>query len=197
MADSIGAKDIKIIAGLGNPGSEYEGTRHNAGFLVVDMFAKELNVNYWKTQCGALLAKANYKGKDLLLVKPQSYMNTSGGPIKLLLSEYKLSVEELCVVHDELDIDKGSSRIKFAGGHAGHNGLRSIIDKCGSKNFTRLRIGIGHPPGKMRVPDYVLAKPRAQDEDLFAQALLEGLECLKAILDDGVPKAMSLMNAHK
>ena len=124
-------------------------------------------------------------------------MNRSGGPTKLLMAEYKVAITELVVIHDELDIDKGSARIKFGGGHAGHNGLKSIIEKCGSKDFTRLRIGIGRPPGKMRVPDYVLGRPKGQEDELFDQALADGLTCLKAMLDDGVPKAMSLLNAHK
>ncbi len=197
MASSQDVEEIKLIVGLGNPGAEYEGTRHNAGFLVIGSFANELGVNYWKQQCGALVAKVNYKGKDLVLAKPQSYMNRSGGPTKLLMAEYKVAITELVVIHDELDIDKGSARIKFGGGHAGHNGLKSIIEKCGSKDFTRLRIGIGRPPGKMRVPDYVLGRPKGQEDELFDQALADGLTCLNAMLDDGVPKAMSLLNAHK
>lgn len=196
MADSILAKPIRLIVGLGNPGEEYELTRHNAGFMVVDSLAEDFGINYWKTKAGALLAETTYKGQKLIIAKPQSYMNTSGGPMKKIMGEYGIALEETLVIHDEMDIDKGSARIKFGGGHAGHNGLRSIIEKCGSKDFSRVRIGIGHPPGKMRVADYVLSVPKASDALLFEQALTSGAQAVLACLDEGVAKAMSLCNAR-
>ncbi|MFR3092875.1 MAG: aminoacyl-tRNA hydrolase, partial [Eggerthella lenta] len=113
-----------LIAGLGNPGEEYEHTRHNAGFDAVDLIAEEVGARYWKTECGALTTKGVYRDHDLVLAKPQSYMNTSGGPVKQLMNAYGVDAEHLIVVHDELDIDPGTVRVKFGGGHAGHNGLR-------------------------------------------------------------------------
>ncbi|MDO5044514.1 MAG: aminoacyl-tRNA hydrolase [Coriobacteriia bacterium] len=187
---------MRLIVGLGNPGEEYELTRHNAGFMVVDSLAEDFGINYWKTKAGALLAETTYKGQKLIIAKPQSYMNTSGGPMKKIMGEYGIALEETLVIHDEMDIDKGSARIKFGGGHAGHNGLRSIIEKCGSKDFSRVRIGIGHPPGKMRVADYVLSVPKASDALLFEQALTSGAQAVLACLDEGVAKAMSLCNAR-
>ena len=123
-----------MIAGLGNPGEEYEHTRHNAGFDTVDVLADELGVRYWKNECGALTGKGTWRDHDLVLAKPQSFMNTSGGPVKQLMNAYGVDAEHLVVIHDELDIDPGTVRVKFGGGHAGHNGLRSICDKLGTRD---------------------------------------------------------------
>ena len=136
-----------MIAGLGNPGEEYEHTRHNAGFDTVDALADELGVRYWKNEGGALVGKASYRGHELLLVKPQSFMNTSGGPVSKLMRAYGVAPDHLIVVHDELDIEPGTIRVKFGGGHAGHNGLRSICDKLGTRDWFRVRIGIGLAAG--------------------------------------------------
>ena len=165
---------IRMVAGLGNPGDEYAETRHNAGFKAIDELARQAGVTYWKNQAGAEVALININDaeeengkRQIVLVKPQSYMNTSGGPISKLCREYKIKAEELLVIHDELDIPAGDVRVKVGGGHAGHNGLRSIIDKMGSRDFSRIRTGIGNPPGKMAVADYVLKQLRAREaEDL-------------------------------
>ena len=168
---------IRMIAGLGNPGEEYAQTRHNAGFKAIDELARQANVTYWKNQAGAEVASikvndAEAKGgkREVILVKPQSYMNTSGGPISKLCAQYKVSVEELLVIHDELDIPAGDVRIKVGGGHAGHNGLRSIIDKMGSRDFSRVRVGIGNPPGRMPVADFVLKQLRSREAEDFDAA---------------------------
>ena len=128
-------KPIRMIAGLGNPGEEYASTRHNAGFKTVDELARRAGVSYWKNQLGAEVATTKVRdaeaeggAREVVLVKPQSFMNTSGGPISKLCREYKVAPEEVLVVHDELDIPEGDVRVKVGGGHAGHNGLRSIID---------------------------------------------------------------------
>ena len=165
---------IRMVAGLGNPGDEYAETRHNAGFKAIDELARQAGVTYWKNQAGAEVALININDaeeengkRQIVLVKPQSYMNTSGGPISKLCREYKIKAEELLVIHDELDIPAGDVRIKVGGGHAGHNGLRSIIDKMGSRDFSRIRTGIGNPPGKMAVADYVLKQLRAREAEDF------------------------------
>ena len=151
---------MHIICGLGNPGEEYEHTRHNAGFDSVDALAEELRVNYWKNECGALTAKTTYRGEDLLLVKPQGFMNTSGGPLKKVCQAYSATADDVIVIHDELDIDPGTIRVKHGGGLAGHNGLKSIADKLQTKDWTRIRVGIGRPPGRMSVVDWVLGRPK-------------------------------------
>ena len=160
-------RPIRMVAGLGNPGEEYAQTRHNAGFQTVDEIARRAGVSYWKNQLGAEVAQikvadaeAEGGAREVVLVKPQSFMNTSGGPISKLCATYRVAPEELLVVHDELDIPAGDVRVKVGGGHAGHNGLRSIIDKLTSRDFSRIRFGIGEPPGRMAGADYVLKQLR-------------------------------------
>lgn len=183
-----------LIVGLGNPGEEYEHTRHNAGFDTVDKIASEIGVRYWKNECGALTGKGAYHDIDVVLAKPQSYMNTSGGPVKQLMNAYGVSPDRLVVIHDELDIDPGTIRVKFGGGHAGHNGLRSICDKLGTRDWSRVRCGIGRPPGRMPVADYVLSLPKKDAADDFAQATDLGCEAALFLIEHGLEKTQQKFN---
>lgn len=183
-----------LIVGLGNPGDEYAHTRHNAGFNVVDAIADEIGVRYWKTECGALTAKGAWHDHDVVLAKPQSYMNTSGGPVKQLMNAYGVDGAHLIVVHDELDIDPGTVRAKFGGGHAGHNGLRSICDKTGTRDWFRLRIGIGRPPGRMAVADYVLSLPKREAKEDFDCAVDKGAQAVLYLIDNGLEKTQQRFN---
>ena len=183
-----------LIVGLGNPGEEYEHTRHNAGFDTVDKIAEEIGVRYWKNECGALTGKGAYHDIDVVLAKPQSYMNTSGGPVKQLMNAYGVSPDHLVVIHDELDIDPGTIRVKFGGGHAGHNGLRSICDKLGTRDWFRVRCGIGRPPGRMPVADYVLSLPKKDAADDFAQATDLGCEAALFLIEHGLEKTQQKFN---
>lgn len=183
-----------LIVGLGNPGEEYEHTRHNAGFDTVDKIASEIGVRYWKNECGALTGKGAYHDIDVVLAKPQSYMNTSGGPVKQLMNVYGVSPDRLVVIHDELDIDPGTIRVKFGGGHAGHNGLRSICDKLGTRDWFRVRCGIGRPPGRMPVADYVLSLPKKDAADDFAQATDLGCEAALFLIEHGLEKTQQKFN---
>ena len=183
-----------LIVGLGNPGEEYEHTRHNAGFDTVDKIASEIGVRYWKNECGALTGKGAYHDIDVVLAKPQSYMNTSGGPVKQLMNAYGVSPDRLVVIHDELDIDPGAIRVKFGGGHAGHNGLRSICDKLGTRDWFRVRCGIGRPPGRMPVADYVLSLPKKDAADDFAQATDLGCEAALFLIEHGLEKTQQKFN---
>ena len=183
-----------LIVGLGNPGEEYEHTRHNAGFDTVDKIASEIGVRYWKNECGALTGKGAYHDIDVVLAKPQSYMNTSGGPVKQLMNAYGVSPDRLVVIHDELDIDSGTIRVKFGGGHAGHNGLRSICDKLGTRDWFRVRCGIGRPPGRMSVADYVLSLPKKDAADDFAQATDLGCEAALFLIEHGLEKTQQKFN---
>lgn len=192
---------IRMIAGLGNPGEEYAQTRHNAGFKAIDELARQANVTYWKNQAGAEVASikvndAEAEGgkREVILVKPQSFMNTSGGPISKLCAQYKVSVEELLVIHDELDIPAGDVRIKVGGGHAGHNGLRSIIDKMGSRDFSRVRVGIGNPPGRMPVADFVLKQLRSREAEEFDETTVRAAEAAATALTRGVIFARDHVN---
>ena len=183
-----------LIVGLGNPGEEYEHTRHNAGFDTVDKIAAEIGVRYWKSECGALTGKGAYHDIDVVLAKPQSYMNTSGGPVKQLMNAYGVLPDHLVVIHDELDIDPGTIRVKFGGGHAGHNGLRSICDKLGTRDWFRVRCGIGRPPGRMPVADYVLSLPKKDAADDFAQATDLGCEAALFLIEHGLEKTQQKFN---
>lgn len=192
---------IRMVAGLGNPGEEYARTRHNAGFCAVDELARQANVTYWKNQSGAEVASIRVNDSDaedgkreVLLVKPQSYMNTSGGPISKLCAAHKIRPEELLVIHDELDIPAGDVRVKVGGGHAGHNGLRSIIDKLGSRDFSRIRVGIGDPPGRMSVADFVLKQLRAREAEEFDDAAFRAAEAAALALTRGVIFARDHVN---
>lgn len=192
---------IRMIAGLGNPGEEYAQTRHNAGFKAIDELARQANVTYWKNQAGAEVAsikvndaEAEDGKREVILVKPQSYMNTSGGPISKLCAQYKVNVEELLVIHDELDIPAGDVRIKVGGGHAGHNGLRSIIDKMGSRDFSRVRVGIGNPPGRMPVADFVLKQLRSREAEDFDETTVRAAEAAATALTRGVIFARDHVN---
>ena len=177
-----------LIAGLGNPGDEYAETRHNAGFRTVDLIADRIGARYWKTECGALTAKGAWHDEDIVLAKPQSYMNTSGGPVKQLCSAYGVTLDHLIVVHDELDIPAGTVRVKFGGGHAGHNGLRSICDKLQTRDWFRVRCGIGRPPGRMPVADFVLAVPKKEAADLFEDAIQTAAEAALSLIDVALRK---------
>ena len=183
-----------LIVGLGNPGDEYAHTRHNAGFDVVDAIAEEIGVRYWKTECGALTAKGAWRDHDVVLAKPQSYMNASGGPVKQLMNAYGVDGEHLIVVHDELDIDPGTVRAKFGGGHAGHNGLRSICDKTGTRDWFRLRVGIGRPPGRMPVADYVLSLPKKEAKEDFDYAVDRGAQAVLFLMENGLEKTQQRFN---
>ena len=170
---------MHLIVGLGNPGEDYAHTRHNAGFDTIDVLADEWGANYWKDKGGALVAEVKPRaldGETLILAKPQSYMNLSGGPVTNLMKAYGVSPDEVIVIHDDLDLPSGSIRVKRGGGHAGHNGLRSIIDKTKTREFNRVRIGIGRPPGKMPVVDFVLTTPRKESLEEFEHACQRGAE---------------------
>lgn len=186
--------DTFLIAGLGNPGSEYAHTRHNAGFDAVDALAEQLGVHYWKTQGGALVGKVSWRGFSLVLAKPQSFMNTSGGPVKALCAEYGISPDYLIVIHDELDINPGTIRVKFGGGHAGHNGLRSICDKLGTRDWFRIRCGIGRPPGKMPVVDWVLSRPKHEAEQDFESAVEQAAAATLFLVENGLEKTQQKFN---
>lgn len=191
---------MQVIVGLGNPGDEYAHTRHNAGFEVVDRLAARWGVSYWKQTCGALVGKTSVRmqgggTEDVILAKPQSFMNLSGGPVRLLCNEYEQDASELIVIHDELDIPAGSVRVKKGGGHAGHNGLRSIIDKLQTRDFIRVRIGIGRPPGKMNVTDFVLQAPRKEAQDAFYEVCERGADAVESLIQEGLAKTQQSFNS--
>lgn len=183
-----------LIAGLGNPGEEYAETRHNAGFRVAEALAEDARARFWKTECGARTARGRLAGEEVLFALPQSFMNTSGGPVSKLCREYSVAPDRLVVIHDELDIPAGTIRVKFGGGHAGHNGLRSLCDKLGTRDWYRVRIGIGRPPGRMPVADFVLTSPRGEEADLFNQAVQEGARAVPYLMEHGLAETQARFN---
>jgi PTH1 family peptidyl-tRNA hydrolase len=185
-----------LIVGLGNPGPEYEHTRHNAGFAVVDAYAAELGVNYWRLASNTLVGEGVYRGEKIVLAKPQAFMNLSGGPVKGLLSRYGLDVGDVLVIHDELDLPAGTLRLKLGGGHAGHNGLRSLHQSIGA-DFARLRVGIGRPPGRMSARAWVLQRMSGEALEDFEVTCARAVPVVRAALEDGLTRAMNEYNREK
>ena len=181
-----GPKDIRIVCGLGNPGKEYELTRHSIGFAVVDRLAADHGVRYWKSEAGCQVAsievKKNGEAREVLLAKPQDFMNTSGGPLSKLARAHHVKPAEILVVHDEVDLPAGSVAAKWGGGLNAHNGLRSVADKLGTRDFARVRCGIGRPPGKMDVATYVLRQLKGGYVEEFELLAADGAACVEACL---------------
>ena len=171
---------IVLVAGLGNPGEKYARTRHNAGFAVIDTLAERHGVSYWKNEAGCQVAEitlpaapgaASGEKRHVLLAKPQDFMNTSGGPLSKLARAHHLQPAQILVIHDEVDLAEGQLNFKEGGGLNSHNGLRSIADKLQTRDFMRLQFGIGRPPGKMPVADYVLRELKGNNlEDFLVTA---------------------------
>lgn len=181
---------IAIVCGLGNPDADYERTRHNAGFATVDVLAARHGVRYWKSEAGAQVASLAWRGVDgeqreVLLAKPMSYMNTSGGPLSKLARAHRVAPQQILVVHDEVDLAAGEVRLKLGGGLNAHNGLRSIADKLGSRDFARVQFGIGRPPGKMQVADYVLRELKGGFLDEFNITAERAADLVERILTEG------------
>jgi PTH1 family peptidyl-tRNA hydrolase len=181
---------LQIIVGLGNPGPEHLLTRHNAGFWFVDALADRCGGHFRRhARYQGDVARVDIDGRELTLLKPQTYMNRSGLAIRALVDYTKASLNEVMIVHDELDLPPGIARFKFGGGHGGHNGLRDTIRHCGA-DFWRLRIGIGHPGDRDEVIDYVLQRAAPADEEATTSAVADGLDALTVFLRDGSEKAM-------
>ena len=181
---------LQIVVGLGNPGPEHRLTRHNAGFWFVDALAYRHGVQFRAhARYQGEIAKVVVEGTELVLLKPQTYMNRSGLSVRALMDYIKAPVAAVLVVHDELDLPCGVARLKLGGGHGGHNGLRDTITHCGA-DFWRLRLGIGHPGDKSEVIDYVLQRARPAEENAIVEAIDTGMETLSTFLRDGAEKAM-------
>ena len=181
---------ITLVCGLGNPDAEYARTRHNAGFAVIDALARRHGMRYWKSESGAQVAMLAWpnpggEGRDVLLAKPMSYMNTSGGPLSKLARAHHVRPPEILVIHDEVDLAAGEVRVKLGGGLNAHNGLRSIADKLGSRDFARVQLGIGRPPGRMPVADYVLRELKGAFLADFELAVEHAADVVEDVLING------------
>ena len=185
----------RVFIGLGNPGKRYTRNRHNLGYQVLDKLSEKYDLIDFKkhAKVSGVFIKANLRDQEIILFKPSKFMNESGYSVNQLIKFYKLKPEDICVIHDDLDIEPGNLQLKFGGGHAGHNGLRDTIKCCGSSDFTRIRIGIGHP-SKGEVIDYVLKNPSQNDKDKIEGSKLDAIESIEIILDRGLDEAMNHFN---
>ncbi|MDI6691833.1 MAG: aminoacyl-tRNA hydrolase [Anaerosomatales bacterium] len=184
----------RLIVGLGNPGEEYACTRHNAGFMVVDLLAENLGVSYWREECGSRVGVVRLGDEDLVLAKPQTYMNRSGSAVRRLLERYDASLADTIVIHDDLDLPETVVRVKRGGGHGGHNGLRSIVETVGSGDFVRVRLGIGRPPGRQDPADYVLEPMRGEVAERIEGAVPHAAAAVMHVIEHGVEAAMREFN---
>ena len=185
---------LTIIAGLGNPDDRYADTLHNAGFWFIDELARRANSQFrYEKRFDADICRIKISGNDIWLVKPQSYMNLSGGPLRGVLDYYRLAVSDLLVAHDEIDLQPGTVRLKKGGGHGGHNGLRDVIKHTGS-DFMRLRIGVGHPGHKDLVTDYVLKRASAEFEQAMLRNIDEAADVIPILVEDGIDVAMKRLH---
>lgn len=183
-----------MIAGLGNPGAKYDKTRHNVGWWVIDELIRRYDLGKGRSEKRAQTWRATIRGQRVILVKPLTFMNRSGEAIRSLLEFYKIPLVRLMVVHDDLDTPFGALRLRQAGGHGGQNGLRSIVAHLGSKDFARLRFGIGRPPGNMDPVNYVLQTLKGDDLILARELTERAAEAIETWLQDGIDKAMSAHN---
>lgn len=185
---------IKLIAGLGNPGTKYDGTRHNAGFWFVDELARRYNgIFKVESRFSGECCKIDIAGSTVWLLKPSTFMNRSGLSVKQLSSFFKISPNEILIAHDELDILPGTVRLKSGGGHGGHNGLRDLHAQIG-KDYWRLRLGIGHPGDAKKVADYVLSRPSASDEIEIRRTIDDAADEIERIVIGDMQKVMNTLH---
>lgn len=183
--------EIKLIVGLGNPGAEYAATRHNAGFWWLGEFAQAHKFTFKaESKFHGLTARAQVQGHEILLLKPQTFMNVSGRAVGALAQFYKIEAQHILVVHDELDLPPGTAKLKLGGGHGGHNGLKDIIAHLGTRDFWRLRIGIGHPGERTDVVGYVLRTPQGEEGKLIEQAMQKAHNVAHLLIEGKTEAAM-------
>ena len=188
---------LNIIVGLGNPEDKYERTLHNAGFWFVDAVARKYGGQFrYEKKFDAECCRVNIQGEEVWLVKPQSYMNLSGGPVRGVMDYYRLKPGGLLVAHDEIDLPPGTVRLKKGGGHGGHNGIRDVIKHCGA-DFMRLRLGVGHPGEKTRVTGYVLKRGSADVERALENNIDDAIAVLPLLMDDGLNAATKALHTKE
>jgi len=185
-----------LIVGLGNPGREYQGSRHNVGFMVLDVLAEKLETSFRKVKMNALTTAVRYKDERLILIKPQTFMNLSGQAVSSFIRFYKLPLENVLVVYDDVDLPFEALRLRPDGGDAGQRGVRSIIGQLGTKSFPRLRVGIDRPPGRMEVSDYVLQNFSSAEKQALPFVLDQASSAVLHYIDQGLDQAMTIYNQN-
>jgi len=188
------ADDRQLVVGLGNPGPRYAGNRHNAGFFVVDLLAERIGARFKAHRGRCDVVEGRVAGVPVVLAKPKSYMNESGGPIVSISRFYKVPVERITVVHDELDLPFGTLRLKRGGGDGGHNGLRSASSALGSRDYARVRFGIGRPPGRQDPAEYVLRDFSAAERKELDYLVDRAADAVEALLAQGLEVAQNKFN---
>jgi len=183
-----------LIVGLGNPGRKFEHNRHNVGFMLLNRLSIKLGESFGKVEAKALISKTTYKGERVILIKPQTYMNDSGMSVSSLARFYRVPLDNLMVAYDDVDLPLGILRLRPSGGSAGQRGMQSIIERLGTDEFPRLRIGTGRPPGRMDAADYVLQDFPAQDADLLNETLDRAVDAVLTFIQESLDKAMNLFN---
>jgi PTH1 family peptidyl-tRNA hydrolase len=189
------ADDRWLIAGLGNPGPQYAGNRHNAGFMVADVLAERAGARFKRDRSRAEVASGRIAGLPVTLGKPKTFMNLSGGPVSSLRAFYKLPADRIVIVHDELDLPFGTVRLKLGGGDNGHNGLRSITAALGTRDYYRVRLGIGRPTGLMDAADFVLHDFSVTERRLLPEVLGRAADAAQALLSSGLAAAQNEFHA--
>ena len=187
-------RNIFLFIGLGNPGREYRNTRHNSGFMVLDRLASHLNDSFSKFESRALITKCKYEGNRLILAKPQTYMNDSGQAVAGLVQFYKVPVDNIMIVYDDVDLPLGTLRIRPGGGSAGQKGMKSIIEKLGTDEFPRMRIGVGRPPGRMDAAAYVLQEFTKNEAEILPELFDKAVAAILSFVSDGLAKTMTRYN---
>ena len=183
-----------ILVGLGNPGREYENTRHNIGFMAIDRLAQKWGVDLKKMRYSSLFGEARFNDAKVVLVKPQTYMNNSGVAVASFVRFYKPALEQLLVVFDDLDLPFGSLRFRPSGGSSGQKGMQSIINRLGNGEFPRLRVGVGRPPGRMDASDFILRPFMKREEERLDFVLQAAADAIETFLRDGLEKSMTVYN---
>jgi PTH1 family peptidyl-tRNA hydrolase len=183
-----------LFAGLGNPGRQYRLNRHNVGFMVLDRLVARLGVSFSRVEARALVVRTNFQERPFLLAKPQTYMNLSGGAIASLARFYKVSLEDILIIYDEVDLPLGILRLRPAGGSAGHRGMASIIERLGTQGFPRLRVGVGRPPGRKDAAAHVLQDFSRAETELLPEILDRASDAAMSFAAEGLTTAMNRFN---
>ncbi len=185
-----------LVAGLGNPGSEYASTKHNLGFLAVDEIGKRAGIDLKKKKFSGIYGEGTFNGGKLILLKPETYMNRSGESVSSAAGFYHIPTENIIIIHDELDLPAGTVRIKAGGGSAGHKGVMSVIGELGSGDFTRVRIGIGKPREKKGTVSHVLTRFSKEESELASGSVMRAADAVLEIIQHGLRKAMNKYNVR-
>lgn len=185
---------MTVLIGLGNPGLQYADTRHNVGFMVIDKLAHDYTINVTRFKHRAFIGEGLIQGKKVMLVKPQTFMNLSGESVREIIQFYKIPLENIIVIFDDIDLPPGAVRIREKGSAGGHNGMKNIINQLGSDQFLRIKIGIGEKPPGWDLADYVLSKFSKDDLPLVSSAIEKAAKGAELILSDGVKEAMNQTN---